>query len=232
MVYVNNLTVMLNDKKVLSDVTCTLQEGRITSFIGPSGAGKTTLLSTLAGLLPMQEGDIVIDSKQLKNVTPKQRSEYVGYVFQDFNLFPHMTVLENCIDPQMVHGALYDDAKIKAVDALSQLGMEQFIDVYAVQLSGGQKQRVAIARALCLNPKILLLDEPTASLDPVNTDLLVTILKNLAQKGFVIALSTQDMNFITKIFDVVYFLQKGEVAEFCDGQQCLEASTLIKKFLE
>ncbi len=232
MVSVNNLTVVVDSQTLLSDVSCTLTSGRITSFVGPSGAGKTTLLTSLLGLIEPQAGDITVNNQQLKNLTSTQRAEQIGYVFQDFNLFAHMTVLENCIDPQVVHGTARDKAQKKALEILAELGIESFAHKYPLELSGGQKQRVAIARALCLNPQVLLLDEPTASLDPVNTDILVMLLKELARKGFVIGLSTQDMSFITKVFDRVYFLENGTVVELCDGKENLAVSKLLQNFLK
>ena len=229
---VKNIIVCVDTKRVVSDVTCTLESGRITSFVGPSGAGKTTVLKACSGLLSLQQGDIVIDGVHLKKLTPSERAEKIGYVFQDFNLFAHMTVVQNCIHPQVIHQVKSKEAYVKALSILTELGMADFKDRYPSQLSGGQKQRVAIARALCLEPKVLLLDEPTASLDPANTDILVSILKELACKGFVIGCSTQDMNFIQKIFDRVYYLEDGKILEYCDGKEHLEQSGMIKKFLQ
>jgi polar amino acid transport system ATP-binding protein len=217
MVIVKNLVVKLQNQEILKAVSCELVPGRITAFIGKSGAGKTTLLKTMAGLVPITSGEII-------------KTERVGYVFQDFNLFPHLTVLQNCVDPLLVHGVDQAKALVLAQEILTQLEMQSFMQQYPSQLSGGQQQRVAIARALCLKPQILLLDEPTASLDPVNTDILVDILKKLAAQGLTIALSSQDMSFVRKIFDDVYYMQAGEILERCDGGAQLAKCQLINQF--
>ena len=232
MVEVKNLTTQYDNQIMLDSVSCTLKPNRIVSFIGESGAGKTTLLKALVGLIPIKEGTITIDGKQLKLVKPRQRSELIGYVFQDFNLFKNLTVLENCIDPLLVHGISYDQARAQALAQLTQLGMVNFINKYPLELSGGQQQRVAIARSLCLNPRVLLLDEPTASLDPKNTDILVGILKKLASEGLAIGLSSQDMEFIRKVFDEAYYIEQGKILEFCDNIQDLSISSMIKEFMQ
>lgn len=218
MVIVKNLIVKLHHQTVLKSVSCELLSGRITAFVGRSGAGKTTLLKTLAGLVPIANGEIT-------------KLGQVGYVFQDFNLFPHLTVLQNCVDPLLVQGMDLAQAQILGQKILTQLEMQAYMNQYPAQLSGGQQQRVAIARALCLKPQILLLDEPTASLDPVNTDILVDILKKLAAQGLVVALSSQDMNFVRKIFDCVYYMQAGEILEKCEGFDQLKNYPLINQFI-
>lgn len=219
MVLVNNLCVQRNGKKVVNDVSCVLLPSRITSFIGKSGAGKTTLLQAIAGLVPVSGGEIT-------------KKTSIGYVFQDFNLFDHYTVLRNCVDPLVVAGIPLDQADIQARTMLKKLGMDAFENNYPHELSGGQKQRVAIARALCLQPSVLLLDEPTASLDPINTEIIVTLIKNLAAQGVTIALSSQDMGFINKVFDRVYLMEDGIIIEVCDTMQERNRCVAITHFLE
>lgn len=231
MVLVDNISVRLQNKTVLQDVSCLLLPGRITTFIGKSGAGKTTILQSIVGLAQFDQGSILLQGQSTVLLSGKQRSELIGYVFQDFNLFPHLSVVQNCIDPLRLHGLSLDVASQRALDVLRQLDMQDFVDCYPDQLSGGQKQRVAIARALCLQPKVLLLDEPTASLDPLNTELLVRILKDLASQGLVIGLSSQDMSFVRNIFDRVYYVQGGKIVEFCD-QPSYEGYSLIESFLK
>jgi polar amino acid transport system ATP-binding protein len=233
MVIVDSLTVRIKNQTVLNHLTCSLTPGRITSFIGKSGAGKTTLLKSLVGLVPITDGHILIgENKELNTLSHKQRAEEIGYVFQDFNLFSHLTALENCIDPLIVYGMTHAQAQERALDTLQQLSMSAFIKHHPCQLSGGQQQRVAIARALCLNPSILLLDEPTASLDPFNTDILVTILSSLAAKQLTIGLSSQDMSFVDKIFDRVYYVEAGTIIEFCDGKERVGEHPSIQRFLQ
>jgi polar amino acid transport system ATP-binding protein len=233
MVTVNNLSIDLDDKVILADIHCSLEPGRIVSFIGRSGAGKTTLLKSLVGLVAVSKGSIFLDDqKELRTFSDQQRAKKIGYVFQDFNLFSHMTVLQNCIDPLIVYGISESDARNRAIEVLKQLGMNDFVKYYPLQLSGGQKQRVAIARALCLNPSILLLDEPTASLDPINTDTLIAILQSLADQGLTIGISSQDMGFVRKIFDKVYYLESGKIIEICDTNQSLSQCPLIQNFIK
>lgn len=231
MVITNNISVQKESKTLLDSVSCSLIDGRITSFIGKSGAGKTTLLKSLVGLTPITQGTITINNQPISTLTHRQRSEMIGYVFQDFNLFPHFTVLQNCIDPLIVHGTTYNQAEQKALAMLEQFEMEQFAHVLPHELSGGQKQRVAIARSLGLHPQVLLLDEPTASLDPINTEILVTLLQKLARNGLTIAISSQDMLFVRKIFDRVYYIQAGKIIELCEGIDQLSSCPAIEKFL-
>ncbi len=231
MVIVNNIAVHIKNKTILNSVSCSLIPSRITIFIGKSGAGKTTLLKSLVDLIPVTEGQILINDKQLNQLNYSQRSEEIGYVFQEFNLFAYYTVLQNCIDPLLVHGMLYEHAQERALEALQELEMHNFIEKYPAELSGGQQQRVAIARALCLKPKVLLLDEPTASLDPFNTDILIVILRKLAAQGLTIGISSQDMNFVHKIFDRVYYMRAGTIIEFCDGTNMLDQCPAINHFL-
>lgn len=231
MVSINKLVVTLQNKTILKSVSSTLLAGRITAFIGKSGAGKTTLLKSLIGLIPVSDGSIVVNDQQISLLSPQQRSEEIGYVFQDFNLFENLTVLQNCIDPLLVHGVPYNQAELRARTILDQLDMGASAHQYPSQISGGQKQRVAIARALCLQPRVLLLDEPTASLDPVNTEILVQILKTLADQGLTIGLSSQDMNFVSKIFDRVYYMQAGEIIELCQDFSRIHENPFIEQFI-
>lgn len=227
MVVVNGVSVFLQEQQILASVSCTLLPGRITLFLGASGAGKTTLLQTLGGLLVQHEGSISLFGMPSDKLSLQQRAELIGYVFQDFNLFSHLTVLQNCVDPLVVHHVPYEQALQRAYKALESLGMQDFCNRYPHQLSGGQKQRVAIARALCLQPKVLLFDEPTASLDPANTDNFIAILQDLAVQGFTIAVSSQDMHFARKIFDRAYYVRSGQIVEECSDKNELARCPLM-----
>lgn len=231
MVVIDTLTVNIQNNPILTSISCTLIAGRITTFIGKSGAGKTTLLKTLVGLTPITKGSITSNGKEIISLSGKQRSEEMGYVFQNFNLFPNYTAFQNCLDPLLVHGMPSKQAKQRAREVLGQLEMQDFSSKYPSELSGGQQQRVAIGRALCLNPRVLLLDEPTASLDPVNTDILVGILKKLAAQGLTIGLSSQNMSFVQKIFDRVYYMQSGQIVEECDGAEMMHNCPLTTEFV-
>lgn len=235
MVIVNNLSVQIKNQKLLqkllSGISCSLLPGRITTFLGKSGAGKTTLLKSLIGLMPMSKGEVTINGKELKALRPIQRAEQIGYVFQDFNLFPRLTVLQNCIDPLLVHGMSYEQAQERAQHILADLQIRDLESKYPSELSGGQQQRIAIARGLCLKPRVLLLDEPTASLDPYNSEILASLLRKLAAQGLTIALSSQDMDFVRTIFDRVYYIEAGKIIEYCESKEALKEDSAIGRFV-
>lgn len=231
MINVKNVTIALQNQILLDNVSCVLTPGHITSFIGKSGAGKTTLLKAVAGLIPITSGEILINNKHVTTLSARQRSENIGYVFQDFNLFPHLTVMQNCVDPLVVHGKKFSEVEKRARAYLHDLEMEDYANRYPAQLSGGQQQRVAIARALCLKPRVLLLDEPTASLDPANTNILISILKKLALNGLTVGFSSQDMSFVQNIFDRIYYLESSKIIEFCDNTQQIEECPNIRRWI-
>lgn len=231
MVNINNITVFLQQQAILKSISCTLLPGKITVFMGESGAGKTTLLKSIVGLIKVEQGTITINNQEITTLSNLEKSQEIGYVFQNFNIWPNLTVEENCIDPLLVHGIPYEEAKKIAFEVLTKLNMQQHAAKYLNALSGGQQQRVAIARALCLKPKVLLLDEPTASLDPINTDILVTILQQLASEGLTIALTSQDMSFVKKIWDVLYYVENGSIIESCSSKDAVAQNPLIAQFI-
>jgi len=217
----------------LNEVSFELREGRITTFMGQSGAGKTSLLKCIANLHPHYEGIITCNGQDLKTLSPVARATTVGFVLQQFHLFPHLTALQNCTVALVeVLDISEKEAEEKAGELLRLLGLESFKHSFPSQLSGGQQQRVAIARALALSPKILLLDEPTSSLDPESKKSLETLLLELNAKGITIALSSHDMPFIRKIMDCIYFMENGTIIEAWD-QKCeaLVSKPKIQQFL-
>ena len=227
-----NIHKSFGQNNVLNGISAQFKPGKNNLIIGSSGSGKTTLLKSLVGLIPVADGSIIVNNHQIMTLSPVQRSQEVGYVFQDFNLFENLSVFQNCMDPLLVHGISYQEAELRVRAVVDQLEMIASIHQYPSQLSGGQKQRIAIARALCLQPRVLLLDEPTASLDPVNTDILVTILKKLANQGLTIGLSSQDMSFVTKIFDRVYYMKDGQIIELCESVESVATYPLISQFIK
>jgi polar amino acid transport system ATP-binding protein len=234
MIIVKDLSIKIKERVLLNSIFCQLLRGKITAFIGKSGAGKTTLLKSIIGLNRAPGDTIFVDDCDLKELSLQQKSESIGFVFQNFNLFSHLSVFENCLDPLLVHQNIIKinlfEAKLRVQLVLEELEISDLADKYPNQLSGGQQQRVAIARALVLSPKVLLLDEPTASLDPFNINILIEILKKLVSNGLTIAVSSQDMNFVKKVFDRIYFLQAGEIIEFCDEKNELKDCPLIQSF--
>lgn len=218
---------------ILKEVSFELRKGRITTFMGQSGAGKTTLLKCIANLNSQYEGVMTCKGVDIRNLSPVQRASTVGFVLQQFHLFPHLSVLSNCTYALVkVMGMSEIEAERKVIEILTSLKMESFIHSFPSQLSGGQQQRVAIARALSLDPQILLLDEPTSALDPESKKSLESLLLDLNARGITLAISSHDMPFIKRIVDYVYFMEKGEVIEEWDQRISDVASTeKIKQFL-
>jgi ABC-type polar amino acid transport system ATPase subunit len=206
-----------NNPYVLKKLSFELQEGRTTAFIGKSGAGKTTLLKCIGHLNPYYEGCITYQGYDLKKLPPRDRVKVVGFVLQQFHLFPHMTVLQNCVYAlRKVLGFSEEEANRRSKEVLASLGMADFLNAYPNQLSGGPQQKVAICRSLAMEPKILLLDEPTSALDPESKKELLSILLELQKRGVTLGLSSHDMAFIQKIMDFVYFLEDGSIVEHWD----------------
>ncbi len=217
----------------LQQVSFELRQGRITTFMGQSGAGKTTLLKCIANLHPHYEGVIACNGQDLKSLGPVERATTVGFVLQQFHLFPHLSVLKNCtLALEEVLGMQGKEAEEKASQILDSLGMHSFMNAFPSQLSGGQQQRVAIARALALSPKVLLLDEPTSSLDPESKKSLEALLLELSSQGITIAISSHDMPFIRKIMDYIYFMEHGVIIEAWDQRnEELFSKQKIQQFL-
>jgi ABC-type polar amino acid transport system ATPase subunit len=225
MVHCNNITVRHRQRNqdviILDNISLVCNPGEITCLLGPSGAGKTTLLRTIAQLHDNYYGSIMINEKDIKTFMPVERSAMVGLVFQHFNLFPHLTVMQNCMQPMMVVQAIPSETAQQRVCAiLTDLNIGHLASYYPAQLSGGQQQRVAIARALCLSPRILLLDEPTSALDPSNGILLQKLLRRLADQGFTIIVSSHDMHFVQGILDRGYLIEEGKISQSFDAD-CL-----------
>jgi len=229
----NNIILKKDEKTILHDLSFDVQKGRITTFIGKSGAGKTSLLKCIANLNDDYEGKILLEGKNIKSMSAQERVKHLGFVSQHFDLFPHMTALQNCMQPlQIVLGFKEEGAEKKALEVLQSLDMVECKDVYPAKLSGGQKQRVAIARALCLEPEVLLFDEPTSALDPQATQSLQNLLKQLVAKGITIVVSSHDMLFVKGILDVVYFMEQGRVIEMLDMKtDTLKENSKIYDFL-
>ncbi len=182
--YKNGLNQAVS-QPALFNVSFTIPRGRITAFIGKSGSGKTSLFKCITHLNIPYTGTITYKDSDLSQLSPKQRASIVGFVSQQFDLFPHLSVLQNCIQPlQVVRGISKKEATDIAFKVLSQLDIDALKDTYPAQLSGGQQQRVAIARVLCFDPDVLLFDEPTSALDPQNTSTIAQIMKDLALRFF------------------------------------------------
>lgn len=231
MITVKNLSLQLHGKSILNNVNVTIAKGRITVFIGSSGAGKTSLIKSIAQVYTQYAGDILLHGQNVKQLSAQQRAQMMGCVFQHGYLFSHLTALENCMQPQMINGIASDVAHDNALKQLEQLHIAQLASAYPCHLSGGQQQRVSIARALCLQPAVLLLDEPSSALDPHNTKLLAILLRKLNEAGMTIALCSHDVLLVKELLDCVYLLEHGAVIEEADFQANVPIGRQIGVFL-
>ncbi len=204
------------DLHVLKDVDLAVKPGEVLVIIGPSGSGKSTLIRTINRLEPIQKGRIVVDGVELnenvQNIEAIRRE--VGMVFQQFNLFPHMTILENVIlAPTRVRKLPREQAVQKAMELLERVGIADQAHKYPAQLSGGQQQRAAIVRALAMEPKIMLFDEPTSALDPEMVGEVLDVMRELARSGMTMLVVTHEMGFARDVADRVIFMDEGRIVE-------------------
>lgn len=200
-------------KQVLQGISLSLTPGKITLLLGKSGAGKSSLMRCIAQLETAYEGCVLFDGQLLREFSAAVRARTLSYIAQGYALFPHLTALVNCSQPLEVVAKLdAQEAKQRALEVLASLGMAEYSAAYPSELSGGQQQRVAIARALALSPQVLLLDEPSSALDPYNSAQLAMILRELANKGKTIVVSSQDMPFAELLQADSYYIDNGQLA--------------------
>lgn len=200
--------------QVLKGVDVSIEENEVVCVIGPSGSGKSTFLRCLNRLEEITDGEILIDGVHLSKDNENEVRTEMGMVFQSFNLFPHMSVLDNVtIGPRKVRKVDRKEAEHKALELLSRVGLADKAHGYPSSLSGGQKQRVAIARALAMNPKIILFDEPTSALDPEMVGEVLDVMKGLAHGGMTLVIVTHEMGFAKEVADRVLFMDEGYVIE-------------------
>lgn len=213
---VNNLKKSFGQNEILKGISFELDEGQVTTIIGPSGSGKSTLLRCLNLLERPDGGEIIYEGKNILN-NDFRTSDFngkVAMVFQNFNLFNNMNVLDNCIKaPIKVLNIDRDTAKKKAIHNLELVGMGDFLEARPSQLSGGQKQRVAIARALTMDPDLILFDEPTSALDPEMVGEVLSAIRNLRDLGLTMIIVTHEMDFAKKVSDKVIFMDGGKILE-------------------
>ncbi|WP_300382858.1 amino acid ABC transporter ATP-binding protein [Clostridium sp.] len=221
MLKINNLKKKFGKNEILKGIDLEIENGKIVVIVGPSGGGKTTLLRCIAGLELCDNGFIEINNKSMcVDGIYKSKKEFneirkdVGLVFQNFNLFPHMKVIENIVEApiRVLNKSKEDSVKI-GEDILEFLDLTDKIDMYPYQLSGGQKQRVAIGRALALNPKLMCFDEPTSALDPGLTEEVAKLIRSLSKDGMSVLIITHDMTFAKLVADKIYSMDKGILKE-------------------
>ncbi|HCE32534.1 MULTISPECIES: amino acid ABC transporter ATP-binding protein [Fusobacterium] len=236
MINVENLSKNFGDLKVLKNISTTINKGEIISIIGPSGSGKSTFLRCINKLEEPTEGHIYIDGMDLmdKKTDINKIRERVGMVFQHFNLFPNMTVLENLtLSPIMVKKESKEEAEKYASYLLEKVGLSDKANSYPTQLSGGQKQRIAIARALAMKPEVILFDEPTSALDPEMIKEVLDVMRDLAKEGMTMLIVTHEMGFARNVGNRILFMDNGEIIEDCSPKDFFENPTneRIKDFL-
>ncbi|BDR66154.1 polar amino acid ABC transporter ATP-binding protein [Clostridium tetani] len=212
-----DITKRFNTLTVFEKLNINVKKGEVLVIIGPSGSGKSTFLRCLNNLEKIDEGKILIDGEELN---PKDKAKMrnmiikMGMVFQNFNLFPHMTALENVMEaPITVKGENKEKVRKRAEDLLKKVGLADRADAYPSKLSGGQKQRVAIARALAMEPEIMLFDEPTSALDPELVGEVLSVMKDLAKEGMTMVVVTHEMSFAKDVGDRVIFMDGGKIVE-------------------
>lgn len=237
MIRVENVSKNFNKTHALKNVSLEVNKGDIISLIGPSGSGKSTLLRCIHGLEHVDTGKIYMDDEWMNPDDEKKfraQRNRMGFVFQHFNLFPNMSVLQNCKLAQVeVLNKTDEEAEKTALEYLEKVGLLEKKDVYPNNLSGGQKQRVAIARALCMNPDIMLFDEPTSALDPEMIKEVLEVMKDLGKQGMTMVVVTHEMGFARKVGTRVVFLDQGEIVEENTSEKFFEntQSERAKDFL-
>ena len=246
MVYLemNHVKKSFDDLEVLKDISFQVNQGEVVSIIGPSGSGKSTLLRCATLLETMDCGDLsfigesaatIVNGKTVyaKNAKRNEIKSVFGLVFQNFNLFPHFSVLKNVMDaPVHVQKRPKEEAKKEAMELLDKMGLADKADYYPCQLSGGQQQRVAIARALALNPKVLFFDEPTSALDPELTGEVLKVIKSLAETKMTMVIVTHEMEFARNISDRIIFMDKGVIAVQGTPEEVFQSEhTRMREFL-
>ncbi|HJQ05956.1 MAG TPA: amino acid ABC transporter ATP-binding protein, partial [Nocardioides sp.] len=201
---------------VLDDVSLSVSPGDVVCLIGSSGSGKSTLLRCLDLLEPIDDGIIEFQGREISDplVDPQDVRRHIGMVFQAYNLFPHLSVLDNCtLAPRKVHRRAAAESRAKAIALLERFGLAEHVAKHPDQLSGGQQQRVALVRALCTDPALLLLDEITAALDPELVGEVLDIVRSLADAGTTMVLATHEMSFAREVATTVCFLDNGRILE-------------------
>ncbi|MEA4972734.1 MAG: amino acid ABC transporter ATP-binding protein [Candidatus Metalachnospira sp.] len=215
-IHVSNLKKNFGPLEVLKSISADVTEGEVVVIIGPSGSGKSTFLRCLNRLEDITYGEVIIDGVNVADnaVDINKVRENIGMVFQHFNLFPHMTVLENImLAPVELKKMTKEAARVKGIELLKRVGLEEKASVYPPQLSGGQKQRVAIARSLAMNPNIMLFDEPTSALDPEMVGEVLSVMKELAASGMTMLVVTHEIGFAREVADRIIFMDGGFIVE-------------------
>jgi ABC-type polar amino acid transport system ATPase subunit len=216
MIEIKSVSKWFDDFQVLTDINETIERGQTVVICGPSGSGKSTLLRCINGLEPYQKGEIIVDGVSLSDSKTNlyKLRKNIGMVFQRFELYPHMTALQNIsLAPMKVRKLSREKAEKKAMDLLERVGIPEKADAYPANLSGGQQQRVAIARSLAMEPKYMMFDEPTSALDPEMIQEVLDVMIALAKEGMTMLCVTHEMGFAREVADEIIFMDFGKIVE-------------------
>jgi len=240
MIEIKNISKWFGDFQVLTDINETIDRGQTVVICGPSGSGKSTLLRCINGLEPYQKGEIIVDGISLNNSKTNlyKLRENIGMVFQRFELYPHMTALQNIsLAPMKVRKWSKQKAREKAMALLQRVGIPDKADAYPANLSGGQQQRVAIARSLAMEPKYMMFDEPTSALDPEMIQEVLDVMIDLAKEGMTMLVVTHEMGFAREVADEIIFMDFGKIVErgtyeeFFNNPKSQRAKEFLKQIL-
>ena len=214
MLTLKNITVSYQSNIILDDINLTIDKGEVVSIIGPSGSGKSTLIRTMNYLVEPKMGEVIFEGEAISNKNINEIRKKIGMVFQQFELFPHLTVLDNMILAPVELKIMTKNAAIeKAMELLERVNLKDKASSYPLKLSGGQKQRIAIVRALMMNPEVMLFDEPTSALDPEMVNEVLEVIRDLAKSGMTICIVTHEMKFAKEVSTRVLFVDQKKIVE-------------------
>ncbi len=222
MITFSNVNKWFGDLHVLRDINLSVGAGEVMVVCGPSGSGKSTLIRCINRLEQIQKGDLIVDGMNVhdKKTNMTQLRAEIGFIFQQFNLYPHMTALGNItLAPMKVRKLKKEEAEKLGRKILERVGLSDKVDSYPAQLSGGQQQRVAIARGLCMSPKIMLFDEPTSALDPEMINEVLDVMVNLAKEGMTMIVVTHEMGFAREVAKRILFMDEGKIVEIAPPEE-------------
>ncbi|WP_312903755.1 amino acid ABC transporter ATP-binding protein [Stutzerimonas nitrititolerans] len=221
---VRGLRKRFGDTEVIQGVDLDIHEGEVVVVIGPSGSGKSTLIRCLNGLEPATAGEIALTGAASGAESMARLRDEVGMVFQDYTLFPHLSILRNMtLAPMKLRGLSRDDAEARAMQLLERVGLAHKAQAMPAELSGGQQQRVAIVRALAMQPRLMLFDEPTSALDPETVNEVLLVMRELATEGMTMVVVTHEMGFAREVADRVIFFDGGRIVESVPPAQLFSA---------
>lgn len=240
MISFKNVNKWFGDLHVLNDINLEVSQGEVVVICGPSGSGKSTLIRCINRLEPIQKGELIVDNMAVHDnkINMTEIRAEIGFIFQSFNLYPHMTALQNVtIAPIKVRKINKKEAEKLGREMLTRVGLGDRMHHYPLQLSGGQQQRVAIARGLCMQPKIMLFDEPTSALDPEMINEVLDVMRNLAKEGMTMMVVTHEMGFAREVAGRVVFMDDGQIIEmappndFFKNPQTLRGKNFLSSIL-